>query len=219
MYDITIITTHIAKNIKAIKAPSPFDLMGLVLCLVITFSNVVVSKSLYKDTKFQPKNQALFYFFYLVETIFFLLFPLCLNHFTNIVNFEDINKHFFYLVETFFLFPLSFRLIVSKNFTNIVNFEDIRKHFFTCWKLFHFLVTVIPLSKSLYKYTHFTYTIQALCYFFLPYGDAGAPAGKIRNLPIISKHFISITTKIVLVYVVEIVYICTVIETPIRGAV
>ena len=151
------------------------------------------------------------FFFYLVETILFLLFPFRLNHSTNISNFEDINKHFFYLVETFFLFPYSFRVIVSKNFTNIVNFEDINKHFFTWWKQFCFL---LPSSHCQYHRTNIgNFDIRSKHYaiFFTLWGRGGTPRGKIQNLPLISKHFILITPKIVLVYVVEIVYICTVI--------
>ena len=137
------------------------------------------------------------------------------KHFTNIRNPNHIRKHFFiffYSVETV-LFPHSFRIIVSKNFTNIVNFEDIRKHFFYLVEtiLFpYYRHPVVKLTLQIYEIS--TYDPSTMLFFFTLWG-CGGPRGKIRNLPLISKHFILIPSKIVLVYVVEIVYICTVIET------
>lgn len=74
--------------------------------------------------------------------------------------------------------------------------------------------SVVKLTLQIYEIS--TYDPSTML-FFLPYGDAGGPPrGKIRNLPLISKHFIFISLKIVLAYVVKIPYICTVIET-LRG--
>ncbi len=116
---------------------------------------------LYKYTEFKPHTQALFYFFLLGGNC---LVSSCLKHRTNISNFEHIAKHFFYLVETF-LFPLSFRVIVSKNSTNIVNFENRSKQLF-----FLFPIHPIP-PRGVREDTEFTPNFQAL-YFDHPKNSA-----------------------------------------------
>ena len=70
------------------------------------------------------------HFFLLLKQFLFCLVSLFRFLVTNIINLVIRSKHFFYIVETLFLFPHSFRIIVSKNFTNIVNFHIRTKHFF-----------------------------------------------------------------------------------------
>ena len=130
-----------------------------------------------------------------------MLFFVSISH-TNIRNFFHINKHFFYLLETFFLFPYSFRLIVSKNFTNIVNFEDIRKHFFTCWKLCCFLLPSSHCQNYFTNIHNLPIPNKQNFFLFSTYTPYPRGARNIRNLEDIAKTFILITPKIVLVYVV-----------------
>lgn len=135
MYDITIITNHIEKNIKAIKAPSPLDLMGLVLCLVITFSNVVcVSISVTNIRNFLHTAKHFFIFFYLVETIFIL--SCFLVSFSCYKYNQFSNK-----IQTFFLYCGNFIFVSS--FIPYYCFKELYKYsqfshkdqtfFLFCW--------------------------------------------------------------------------------------